>query len=216
MAIDNVGGTNVVDSIFGSSGNSQGSRRPSFTKKIVNNFNYFYKTVTKFVESPGVNNVSDFIFDNMSYVVDLVSDFFSSFVTKKKKKRAPRSVDNSNQTTLFKQRNMIKLKYFDSNLIISFDNSSTSRQVKFQFPISKSNILQYLLVPALMMTGVMPYILPPLKMGIMFVSMMTNMAFMTAVVSMVRGIIFDSDPSRHVVYPNYGYKKNRHKYYSRR
>lgn len=206
--------TNVVESIFDYSGNSQGSRRPSFTKKIVNNFNYFFKTVTKFVESPGVYKVSDFIFDNMSYVVDVMSDFIGSFGTKKKKKRAPRSVENLNQTNSLAKHRMVKLKYVGSNLIISFDKgSSTYRQIKFPFSMSKSNILQYALVPALMMTGVMPYILPPLKMGIMFVSMMTNMAFMTAVVTMVRGIIFDNDPSRNVIYTNHGYKKNRHKDY---
>lgn len=68
--------------------------------------------------------------------------------------------------------------------------------------------MKYLLVPALIMSGLVPYILPPIKMAVMFVSMMTNMAFTSALFTLVRSYIFDPRPEEeNVVYYNYGYKK---------
>lgn len=76
--------------------------------------------------------------------------------------------------------------------------------------MSTSNILALLFIPAMWIAGMMPWILPGVKMAVMMVTMMNNMAFSTALFSLIRGYLFDTRPDDHVVYLNYGYKNGQH------
>lgn len=213
-------------------GGGGGGGGPSFTTSITQNFNYFYKSVTGFIGMSDVNNISDLVFEQFTSMFDYVSDWIGSFNKPKIKKKIGRSLNLlytlMNDTNIrnnsvmnkihavFDKFERAELKFQLSSDIVQIKLKrrnvgaiGSNRQIQMKIPMTK--MFQFLLFPALAMTGIMPYVLPPLKMGVMFVSTLTNMAFMTALVSLVRGIIFDPDPSRRVVYPNYGYKKNRHR-----
>ncbi|XP_025830436.1 uncharacterized protein LOC112904512 [Agrilus planipennis] len=81
--------------------------------------------------------------------------------------------------------------------------SVTERKHKFNM----GNVLYYLLIPALAMAGIMPWILPQIKMVAMVIMAMNQMAFSMGAVSLIRGLIFDVEPQEHIIYVNSGYKK---------
>lgn len=93
----------------------------------------------------------------------------------------------------------------DVTFSVARDNSELSER-KMKMKMSTSNILALLFIPAMWIAGMMPWILPGVKMAVMMVTMMNNMAFSTALFSLIRGYLFDTRPDDHVVYLNYGYK----------
>lgn len=90
---------------------------------------------------------------------------------------------------------------------LSKRNANVVRSMK----MSVSRLLQILLLPALVMTGIMPFVLPPLKMAVMMSTTITNMAFMSALGTLVRNYIFEPDLSKIVRYKNHGWKEDRRK-----
>lgn len=89
--------------------------------------------------------------------------------------------------------------------LLNNNNSEVSeRQLKMK--TSASNVVALLFIPAMWIAGMMPWVLPGIKMVVMFVTMMNNMAFSSALFSLIRGYLFDTRPEDHVIYLNYGYK----------
>lgn len=108
---------------------------------------------------------------------------------------------------------MIK-ESFDGNNTLSFtfgfskNNNSEVSERKLKMKMSKTNVLALLFIPAMWIAGMMPWILPGIKMAAMMVAMMNNMAFSSALFSLIRGYLFDTQKEDHIVYLNYGYKHN--------
>ncbi|XP_065170240.1 uncharacterized protein [Atheta coriaria] len=73
------------------------------------------------------------------------------------------------------------------------------------------DFLPYLLAPALLMAGVMPWVIPPLKMMVMFVAMINQFAFSSALFSLVRNYVFNRKEEEHVFYINHGYQNQKHR-----
>lgn len=87
-------------------------------------------------------------------------------------------------------------------------NSLLKSGMKMKF--DKTRLIQILLIPALVLSGLMPYILPMIKSAVMVVGTMTNMAFMSALMTLIRGYIFDARPKKeYVIYYNQGYKNEK-------
>ncbi|XP_017780906.1 PREDICTED: uncharacterized protein LOC108565799 [Nicrophorus vespilloides] len=72
-------------------------------------------------------------------------------------------------------------------------------------------VIPYLLVPALAMAGIMPWILPGIQLAVTMVTMLNNMAFSSALFMLIRNYIFNTKQEEHIVYVNHGYK-NKHKH----
>lgn len=85
-------------------------------------------------------------------------------------------------------------------------NSNEVLERKMKMKMTKSNVLALLLIPAMWIAGMMPWVLPGIKMVVMMVTMMNNMAFSSALFSLIRGYLFDTRTEDHIVYLNYGYK----------
>lgn len=114
--------------------------------------------------------------------------------------------------TLMENWNLNSKSINDNNtLSITFDfskgnNGSEVSERKLKMKMSKSNVLALLLIPAMWIAGMMPWILPGIKMAASIVMMMNNMAFSSALFSLIRGYLFDTRKEDHIVYLNYGYK----------
>ncbi|XP_057658436.1 uncharacterized protein LOC130895244 [Diorhabda carinulata] len=102
------------------------------------------------------------------------------------------------------------LKVTNETLSISFkpDVSEDGRKMKQ----STSKLIEYLLVPAFMMSGMMPWFMPKLQMMVMMISMMNNMMFTSGLFSLVRNFVFEKQPDEHVIYVNNGFR-NKSPYY---
>ncbi|CAH1100129.1 unnamed protein product [Psylliodes chrysocephalus] len=116
---------------------------------------------------------------------------------------------NDDRTT--KENNTDEI-YHISNLVMKLTNETLSISFKpdhaegRKMKTSTSNLIQYALIPAFFMSGVMPWIMPKLQMAVMVVSMVNNMVFTSALFSLVRNFVFDKKPDEHVIYVNNGYK----------
>nr|CAI5820445.1 unnamed protein product [Callosobruchus analis] len=83
---------------------------------------------------------------------------------------------------------------------------------KIKMPKPNSQTMQYLLVPGFLMAGILPWVMPKLQMVVMMLSMVNNMAFTSALFTLIRNFIFERETAQHVLYINNGYKKkNRHR-----
>lgn len=104
--------------------------------------------------------------------------------------------------------------------ILASDNETLDLSFKFnknntevserKMKMSTNNVLAMLFAPAMFIAGWMPWILPGIKMAVMFVTMMNNMAFSSALFALIRGYIFDTRPDDHIIYVNNGYKNSDH------
>ncbi|XP_044743672.1 uncharacterized protein LOC123305899 [Chrysoperla carnea] len=75
------------------------------------------------------------------------------------------------------------------------------------------NIMPILLIPSVISTTFLPLMLPGIKMMVMFVMMINQMAFSMALMSLIRGMIFGPRVEDEIVYVNKGYqneKKHHH------
>lgn len=87
------------------------------------------------------------------------------------------------------------------------DNTTTGLEETRGMKKRMMNFLPFLLAPALMLAGVMPWVIPPLKMAVMFATMINNMALSSAAFLLIRNHVFNIPKDEHVVYINHGYKK---------
>ncbi|XP_060525094.1 uncharacterized protein LOC132701305 [Cylas formicarius] len=71
---------------------------------------------------------------------------------------------------------------------------------------SMQKLVPYVAVPALVMAGIMPWVMPGLQLATTAVTMINQMAFTSSLVMLIRSYIFDPKPDEHVVYINHGYK----------
>lgn len=93
------------------------------------------------------------------------------------------------------------------DLAIRVNNTGTFELLTARGMKSKmKDYLPYMLIPAVLMTTILPLVLPGLKMVVMFVMMMNQVAFSMALMNLIRGLIFDPRESDDVVYVNHGYK----------
>ncbi|CAG9865356.1 unnamed protein product [Phyllotreta striolata] len=103
----------------------------------------------------------------------------------------------------------ITIKLANDSIIFSYKTPDgvENRKTKSESPASK--IIQYALIPAFFMSGVMPWIMPKLQMAVMVVTMVNNMVFSSALFTLVRNFVFDKRPDEHVVYVNNGYRNKK-------
>lgn len=77
-------------------------------------------------------------------------------------------------------------------------------------PMTSSPMLSYVLVPALTLAGIVPWVVPGIQIAAGFVQLINQMAFMAGLTGLVRSYIFDYKPDEHVVYVNHGYGDKGH------
>lgn len=155
----------------------------------------------------GVENYKPIYKENIRNAFD---DYVGDIVT-----YIQRRVSESISATDFGE-NVLKylnIKFDNNTITISMkrfeENSVEMRKMKQ----STNNMMQYMLVPSFLMAGILPWVMPKIQMAVMAVSMMNNMVFTSALVSLVRGYIFDYEPNEHIIYINKGYRnKNKHKH----
>ncbi|RZC34915.1 hypothetical protein BDFB_013134 [Asbolus verrucosus] len=73
--------------------------------------------------------------------------------------------------------------------------------------MSMKNMMPYMIIPGFLMAGILPWVIPGLKMVVMAVSMVNQMAFTSALFGLIRSHIFDTEQEEHIVYINHGYRK---------
>lgn len=72
------------------------------------------------------------------------------------------------------------------------------------------NILPYLMVPGLIMSAILPFVLPALKLMTVAVGMLNNMALSGAVFTLLRNNAFSHDNyEKRIIYLNEGYKNEK-------
>lgn len=86
-------------------------------------------------------------------------------------------------------------------------NTEIERKMKMGSILQK--YFPYLIVPGLIMSGLLPWILPAIKLVVMAVTMVNQMAFTTALMAVIRSYIFDTTKNDHIIYINQGYKKHK-------
>lgn len=77
------------------------------------------------------------------------------------------------------------------------------------------DLIPYLIIPGFLMSGILPWIMPGIKMAVMMVGMMNQMAFTSALFMLVRNYVFNSRQDEHIIYVNHGYK-NKMNYHNHR
>ncbi|RVE52662.1 hypothetical protein evm_002781 [Chilo suppressalis] len=75
------------------------------------------------------------------------------------------------------------------------------------------NIVPYLLLPGLLMSAVLPFVLPALKMMTLAVGMLNNMALSGAVFTLLRNNAFNDRYDKKVIYVNKGYRNDEPAHY---
>ncbi|CAH0558580.1 unnamed protein product [Brassicogethes aeneus] len=112
--------------------------------------------------------------------------------------------------------------YNDLKLCVNLTNSTVAFSLRpqanvsslargMQFSMKKvKEYIPYLIVPGLIMSGVLPWVLPGINMVAMFLSMINQMAFTSSLFALVRGYIFNNERDEHIIYVNHGYKNNYH------
>ncbi|KAK9754474.1 hypothetical protein QE152_g1208 [Popillia japonica] len=73
--------------------------------------------------------------------------------------------------------------------------------------MNMNNLMQYLLVPAFALAGIMPWVLPSITTIVGVVGMINQFIFGSSLFMLVRTYIFDTTPQEHVLYLNTGYDK---------
>lgn len=71
-------------------------------------------------------------------------------------------------------------------------------------------ILPLLIVPGLIMSAILPFVLPALKMMTLLAGMINNMAFTGAVFTLLRNNAFNDKYEHKVIYVNEGYENEKH------
>lgn len=66
------------------------------------------------------------------------------------------------------------------------------------------------MVPGLIMSAILPFILPALKMMVVGVGILNNMALSGAVFTLLRNNAFDDKYEKKIIYVNSGYKNEKH------
>ncbi|XP_068632671.1 uncharacterized protein [Battus philenor] len=72
------------------------------------------------------------------------------------------------------------------------------------------NIIPLLLVPGLIMSAILPFVLPALKMMVIAVGMLNNMALSGAVFTLLRNNAFNEANQHRIIYVNEGYHNEKH------
>lgn len=72
------------------------------------------------------------------------------------------------------------------------------------------NIVPYLLLPGLIMSAILPFVLPALKMMTVAVGMLNNMALSGAIFTLLRNNAFNDKYDKKVIYVNEGYMNEKH------
>lgn len=163
----------------------------------------------------GSSDVTGCLHVNQAGCLKLTKESNSS-VTSRDNERTVRNlnfsaIDTVERNDLLNRQLMIR----DDNNTLSFtfdfskdNNSSAVSERKLKMKMSTNNVLALLFIPAMWIAGIMPWVLPGIKMAAMMVTMMNNMAFSSALFSLIRGYLFDTQKEDHIVYLNYGYKNN--------
>lgn len=96
----------------------------------------------------------------------------------------------------------------DVNFQIQLSNkiSEISEVTERKMKMKMQNFLPFLVAPAFFLAGIMPWIMPKLKLAVFLVGLINNMVFFQALFSLVRNYVFNKAKDEHIIYLNHGYK----------
>lgn len=108
----------------------------------------------------------------------------------------------------------LAMKYFGtknntSDVQPETDNNNEVIARKMKSKMNMKNMIPFMLVPGLLLAGIMPWVIPQLKMMVMAVGILNQVAFTSALFSLVRGYVFDTVPNEHIFYVNHGYSNEK-------
>lgn len=177
--------------------------RESASDKVINCFNatnsayYCFKNVlAQIISNPNQTNM------NSNSLITLLNDELEKFARQKEL-----SIDIGDvQLVVHNKEN--------GNFDLSVKSSNKTDLAERKMKMKMGDFLPYLIAPAFFMAGIMPWILPKLKMAVMVVGLINNIAFSQALFSLIRNYVFNTVPEEHIIYLNNGYKnKNKHVYH---
>lgn len=107
-------------------------------------------------------------------------------------------------------------KLINNNIIINnylkdTDNAnqsnSTTNVIARKIRKKMTDFLPILITPAFVLAGIMPWIMPKLKLAVFTIGLINNFVFFQALFSLVRNYVFNTAKNEHIIYLNNGYKK---------
>lgn len=93
----------------------------------------------------------------------------------------------------------------DDNINIQVENRDV---VERKMKMKMQNFLPFLIAPAFLLAGIMPWIIPKIKLAVFLVVLMNNIVFWQGLFALVRNYVFNTAKDEHVIYLNHGYKNN--------
>ncbi|XP_045460480.1 uncharacterized protein LOC123670929 [Harmonia axyridis] len=103
----------------------------------------------------------------------------------------------------------LSIRKYQDDLTLQITNLSTSVEARKK-RMKVMDIIPYLIIPGFISAGVLPWLIPGMKIAVMGVAMINQMAFTSSLFSLIRGYIFDTSQEDHIVYVNHGYNKYKH------
>lgn len=126
----------------------------------------------------------------------------------------PFSTDQQNETQkwMLQLTQNTGLSIRKNNDDITFQIAKLSSSIEARKKRMKvMDIIPFLIIPGFISAGILPWLIPGMKMAVMGVAMINQMAFTSSLFSLIRGYIFDTSQEEHIVYVNHGYQKYKHK-----
>lgn len=112
-------------------------------------------------------------------------------------------IENTNYVTNIGDAFVNMSKIDGDNVIIRIENRNiTGRKMKMKM----QNFLPFLIAPAFLLAGIMPWIIPKIKLAVFLVVLMNNFVFWQALFALVRNYVFNKVKDEHIIYLNHGYK----------
>jgi hypothetical protein len=103
----------------------------------------------------------------------------------------------------------------DESVLIKFHTKDVAVMQRKMQMMSMKNIMPYMIIPGFLMAGLLPWIMPGIKMVVMTVSMVNQMVFNAALFGLIRSYVFDTEKEEHIVYINHGYKTKQKQHHVR-
>ncbi|KAK5650542.1 hypothetical protein RI129_001571 [Pyrocoelia pectoralis] len=91
---------------------------------------------------------------------------------------------------------------------INESRKEVTEKRKLKLPKNGKKVLPFLIVPGLVLAGILPWIVPQLKIVVMAVGLINQIALSSAIFSFLRSYIFDKKAEEHIFYINHGYKNS--------
>lgn len=115
-------------------------------------------------------------------------------------------------TVLFEPYETLQCGHVGANIsrsIISGPETESSRGMKKMRKVFYK-IVPFMLLPGLLMSAILPFVLPALKMMTVAVGMLNNMALSGAIFTLLRNNAFNDKYDHKIIYVNEGYSNEKH------